>query len=81
MHEHWENKRERSPGMANESIDRLYTLARRAASSAASSSAPAAAASCSSTPPRPDDTRQAMAPRACRSCRFDFDFQGCVGRP
>ena len=29
MHEHWENKRERSPGMANERIDKLYTLARR----------------------------------------------------
>ena len=29
MHEHWENKRRRSPGMATEHIDRLYTLARR----------------------------------------------------
>ena len=29
MHEHWENKRRRSPGMASEHIDRLYTLARR----------------------------------------------------
>ena len=28
MDEHWQNKRERSPGMANENIDRLYTLAR-----------------------------------------------------
>ena len=29
MHEHWEHKRRRSPGMANEHIDRLYELARR----------------------------------------------------
>ncbi len=29
MHEHWQNKRGRSPGMANEHIDTLYTLARR----------------------------------------------------
>ncbi|MFL5836848.1 MAG: galactokinase, partial [Solirubrobacteraceae bacterium] len=29
MHEHWETKRERSPGMSNERIDDLYTLARR----------------------------------------------------
>jgi D-glycero-alpha-D-manno-heptose-7-phosphate kinase len=29
MHEHWENKRRRSEGMANERIDQLYTLARR----------------------------------------------------
>ena len=29
MHEHWENKRRRSPGMASEHIDELYTLARR----------------------------------------------------
>ena len=29
MHEHWQNKRRRSPGMATERIDHLYTLARR----------------------------------------------------
>ncbi len=29
MHEHWENKRTRSPGMTDECIDNLYTLARR----------------------------------------------------
>ena len=29
MHEHWENKRTRSPGMTSERIDMLYTLARR----------------------------------------------------
>jgi len=29
MHEHWEHKRRRSPGMTDEHIDRLYTLARR----------------------------------------------------
>ena len=29
MHEHWLNKRRRSPGMANDRIDDLYTLARR----------------------------------------------------
>src|SRR5438876_92852 len=29
MHEHWENKRRRSPGMATERVDTLYTLARR----------------------------------------------------
>ena len=29
MHEHWLNKRRRSPGMATSRIDELYTLARR----------------------------------------------------
>ena len=29
MHEHWEHKRRRSPGMTDEHIDRLYALARR----------------------------------------------------
>ena len=29
MHEHWQNKRRRSSGMANERVDELYTLARR----------------------------------------------------
>ena len=28
MHEHWENKRKRSPGIANERVDRLYATAR-----------------------------------------------------
>ena len=69
MHEHWQNKRERSPGMANENIDRLYTLARRSpAWSAASWSAPAAAASCSSTRRGPTTRARRCAPRACRSC-------------
>ena len=69
MDEHWQNKRERSPGMANENIDRLYTLARRSAAwSAASWSAPAAAASCSSTPRGPTTRARRCARRACRSC-------------
>src|SRR5438067_12871425 len=29
LHEHWQNKRTRSPGMTSERIDMLYTLARR----------------------------------------------------
>ena len=77
MHEHWQNKRERSPGMADERIDRLYDAgARAAARSAASSSAPAAAASCSSTRASPEDTRQAMAAAGAPELAFDFEFGG-----
>ena len=69
MDEHWQNKRERSPGMANENIDRLYTLARRSpAWSAASWSAPAAAASCSCMRRGRTTRARRCAPRACRSC-------------
>ena len=80
MHEHWENKRERSPGMANERIDDLYTLARRAGAiggklvGAGGGGFLLVYAHAARGHPPGDGAR-----RARPSSPFDFEFQGCVG--
>ena len=80
MHEHWQNKRKRSPGHGQRAHrPPLHARAPQRRASAASSSAPAAAASCSSTPRGPTTRARRCAPRACTELRFDFDFQGAIG--
>ena len=61
MHEHWENKRSRSPGIANERIDDLYTLARRSGVIGGKLVGAGGGGFLLVYAPRPDDTRQAMA--------------------
>lgn len=78
MHEHWENKRRRSPGMATEHIDKLYTLAQRSGALGGKLVGAGAGGFLLVYAPRPDDTRQAMAAAGAGELRFDFDFQGCV---
>ena len=69
MHEHWHNKRERSPGMADRAHRRpLHARAPQRRASAASSSAPAAAASCSSTRRGPTTRARRWRRPARRSC-------------
>ena len=79
MHEHWQNKRERSPGMANENIDRLYTLARRSGVVGGKLVGAGGGGFLLVYAPRPDDTRQAMRAAGVQELRFDFDFQGAIG--
>jgi D-glycero-alpha-D-manno-heptose-7-phosphate kinase len=79
MHEHWENKRRRSPGMANENIDRLYTLARRSGVVGGKLVGAGGGGFLLVYASRPDDTRQAMRAASVQELRFDFDFQGAVG--
>ena len=61
MHEHWEHKRRRSPGMANEHIDRLYMLARRSGVIGGKLVGAGGGGFLLVYAPRPEDTRQAMA--------------------
>src|ERR1044072_2766363 len=61
MHEHWENKRRRSPGMASERIDSLYTLAHRSGALGGKLVGAGGGGFLLVYAPRPDDTRQAMA--------------------
>ncbi len=61
MHEHWEHKRRRSPGMADEHIDRLYTLARRSGVIGGKLVGAGGGGFLLLYAPRPEDTRQAMA--------------------
>ncbi len=80
MHEHWENKRKRSPGMANERIDKLYTLARRSGALGGKLVGAGGGGFLLVYAPRPDDTRQAMAAASAPELSFEFDFLGCVGQ-
>lgn len=79
MHEHWENKRQRSPGMTGERIDRLYTLARRSGCLGGKLVGAGGGGFLLVFATRPDDTRQAMAAAGAQELAFDFEFQGCTG--
>jgi D-glycero-alpha-D-manno-heptose-7-phosphate kinase len=79
MHEHWENKLRRSPGMATERIEHLYTLARRSGVIGGKVVGAGGGGFLVVYARRPDDTRLAMAAAGAPELRFDFEFQGCFG--
>ena len=76
MHAHWEHKRRRSPGMANERIDRLYMLARRSGVIGGKLVGAGGGGFLLVYSPRPEDTRQAMAAAGASELAFDFEFDG-----
>jgi len=76
MHEHWEHKRRRSPGMATEHIDRLYMLARRSGVIGGKLVGAGGGGFLLVYCPRPEDTRQAMAAAGASELAFDFEFDG-----
>jgi D-glycero-alpha-D-manno-heptose-7-phosphate kinase len=79
MHVHWENKQRRSPGMATDRIDHLYTLARRSGVIGGKVVGAGGGGFLLVYARRPDDTRQAMAAANAPELRFDFEFHGCYG--
>jgi D-glycero-alpha-D-manno-heptose-7-phosphate kinase len=79
MHEHWQTKRRRSPGMTNERIDDLYTLAIRSGALGGKLVGAGGGGFLLVYAPRPDDTRMAMAAAGAQELRFEFEYQGCVG--
>lgn len=79
MNAHWENKRLRSPGMANDRIDKLYTLARMSGVIGGKIVGAGGGGFLLVYARRPDDTRQAMGAAGVPELRFDFEFQGCRG--
>ena len=78
MHEHWENKRRRSPGMADERIDRLYTLARRSGAIGGKLVGAGGGGFLLVYAADPADTRQAMAAAGAPELTFDFEFGGAL---
>jgi D-glycero-alpha-D-manno-heptose-7-phosphate kinase len=76
MHKHWEHKRGRSPGMANEHIDQLYTLARRSGVIGGKLVGAGGGGFLLVYANRPDDTRQAMSAAGAPELLFDFEFGG-----
>lgn len=81
MHEHWENKRRRSPGMASPQIDDLYTLARRSGALGGKLVGAGGGGFLVVYAQRPSDTRQAMSAAGAQELVFDFEFNGAVGTP
>ncbi len=76
MHEHWEHKRSRSPGMTGEHIDRLYTLARRSGCLGGKLVGAGGGGFLLVYATQPEDTRQAMAAAGASELAFDFEFGG-----
>ena len=76
MHDHWLNKRARSPGMANDRIDNLYTLARRSGVVGGKLVGAGGGGFLLVYAMNPPDTRQAMAAAGATELPFDFEFSG-----
>jgi D-glycero-alpha-D-manno-heptose-7-phosphate kinase len=76
MHEHWENKRRRSPGMSDERIDRLYTLARRSGCLGGKLVGAGGGGFLLVYAKNPEDTRQALAAAGALELAFEFEFGG-----
>lgn len=76
MHEHWERKRGRSPGMANEHIDQLYKLARRSGVIGGKLVGAGGGGFLLLYAPRPEDTRHALRAAGAAELSFDFEFGG-----
>jgi D-glycero-alpha-D-manno-heptose-7-phosphate kinase len=76
MHEHWMNKRRRSPGMVTDRIDELYVLARRSGAVGGKLVGAGGGGFLLVYARRPEDTRQAMAAAQAPELTFDFEFSG-----
>jgi D-glycero-alpha-D-manno-heptose-7-phosphate kinase len=76
MHEHWQNKRKRSPGMTSERIDMLYTLARRSGVIGGKVVGAGGGGFLLLYATNPSDTRQAMAATGAPELVFRFEFAG-----
>jgi D-glycero-alpha-D-manno-heptose-7-phosphate kinase len=76
MHEHWENKRQRSPGMTTDRVDTLYTLARRSGVIGGKLVGAGGGGFLLVYARQPADTRQAMAAAGAQELPFTFEFGG-----
>ncbi|MGD0198490.1 MAG: galactokinase [Solirubrobacteraceae bacterium] len=76
MHEHWQNKRRRSEGMATARVDELYTLARRSGAIGGKLVGAGGGGFLLVYARNPSDTRQAMLAAGAPELAFDFEFQG-----
>jgi D-glycero-alpha-D-manno-heptose-7-phosphate kinase len=79
MHEHWETKRARSPGITTPRTDELYTLARRSGALGGKLVGAGGGGFLLVYTPRPDDTRLAMRAAGAEELPFAFEFSGCTG--
>ena len=80
MHEHWEHKRRRSPGMSDDRIDGLYTLALRSGCIGGKLVGAGGGGFLLVFARQPEDTRQAMAAAGAPELAFEFEFTGAYAR-
>jgi D-glycero-alpha-D-manno-heptose-7-phosphate kinase len=80
MHEHWQHKRRRSPGMTDERIDRLYELARHNGAIGGKLVGAGGGGFLIVYTRQPERTRQAMAAENASELSFDFEFDGAYAR-
>jgi D-glycero-alpha-D-manno-heptose-7-phosphate kinase len=78
MHEHWENKRSRSPGITNQRIDTLYETARANGVIGGKLVGAGGGGFLLVFSTDPDRTRTAMNERGSEEVRFAFDTQGAT---
>jgi D-glycero-alpha-D-manno-heptose-7-phosphate kinase len=76
MHEHWEHKRRRSPGMANAHIDGLYELARDNGAIGGKLVGAGGGGFLLVYVRHPEETREAMVAAGASELAFDFEFGG-----
>jgi D-glycero-alpha-D-manno-heptose-7-phosphate kinase len=76
MHEHWLNKRGRSPGMASAHIDELYAIARDSGVIGGKLVGAGGGGFLLLYAGRPIDTREAMTAAGVTELVFDFEFGG-----
>jgi len=76
MHEHWEVKRRRSPGMANERVDRLYDIARRNGAIGGKLVGAGGGGFLLVYSRDPQATRAALTTEGAPELPFDFEFNG-----
>jgi D-glycero-alpha-D-manno-heptose-7-phosphate kinase len=79
LHEHWQNKRQRSPGMANPRVDELYELARGSGAIGGKLVGAGGGGFLLLYTRRPDDLRSTFVEAGAPELPFEFDFQGCTG--
>ncbi len=80
MHEHWEHKRKRSPGMANGHIEELYELARRSGASGGKLVGAGGGGFLLVYSCHPEETRDALTQAGAPELPFDFEFGGAYAQ-
>lgn len=76
LHEHWMNKRKRSPGMANSRIDSLYATALDNGAVGGKLVGAGGGGFLLVYSMHPEDTRQAMGQEGAQELTFDFEYGG-----